>query len=92
MASAQIVYPKNDLGYIAARTGMNGGQTVLEIGTGSGSLTGFAAGINLAAKNRNVKLEIGTGNLAAKCTRLMWMKNSWQLQQKTLRVQVYQNT
>ena len=33
-----------DLGYIAARTGMNG-QTVLEIGTGSGSLTGFAAGI-----------------------------------------------
>ena len=40
----QIVYPK-DLGYIAARTGMNGGQTVLEIGTGSGSLTGFAAGI-----------------------------------------------
>ncbi len=40
----QIVYPK-DLGYIAARTGLTSGQTVLEIGTGSGSLTGFAAGI-----------------------------------------------
>ncbi|MDI1496139.1 MAG: tRNA methyltransferase complex GCD14 subunit [Cenarchaeum symbiont of Oopsacas minuta] len=40
----QIVYPK-DLGYIAARTGLTSGQIVLEIGTGSGALTGFAAGI-----------------------------------------------
>jgi len=40
----QIVYPK-DLGYIAARTGMQSGQTVVEIGTGSGALTTFAASI-----------------------------------------------
>ncbi len=40
----QIVYPK-DLGYIAARSGLMGGQTVVEIGTGSGALTIFAASI-----------------------------------------------
>ena len=40
----QIVYPK-DLGYIAARAGLESGQKVVEIGTGSGSLTSFAAGI-----------------------------------------------
>lgn len=40
----QIVYPK-DLGYIASRTGLQSGQTVLEIGTGSGALTTFAASI-----------------------------------------------
>lgn len=40
----QIVYPK-DLGYIAARTGLKSGQTVVEIGTGSGSLTTFVASI-----------------------------------------------
>ena len=40
----QIVYPK-DLGYIAARSGLAGGQTVVEIGTGSGALTIFAASI-----------------------------------------------
>lgn len=40
----QIVYPK-DLGYIAARAGLQSGQKVLEIGTGSGSLTTFAASI-----------------------------------------------
>ncbi|MGI0027685.1 MAG: tRNA (adenine-N1)-methyltransferase [Nitrosopumilaceae archaeon] len=42
--STQIVYPK-DLGYIAARTGLQSGQTVVEIGTGSGSLTTFFASI-----------------------------------------------
>lgn len=42
--STQIVYPK-DLGYIAARSGLAGGQTVVEIGTGSGALTIFAASI-----------------------------------------------
>lgn len=42
--STQIVYPK-DLGYIAARSGLQGGQTVVEIGTGSGALTIFAASI-----------------------------------------------
>ena len=40
----QIVYPK-DLGYIVARTGMQSGQRVVEIGTGSGALTIFAASI-----------------------------------------------
>ena len=40
----QIVYPK-DLGYIAARAGIQSGQKILEIGTGSGSLTSFVASI-----------------------------------------------
>jgi len=40
----QIVYPK-DLGYIAARAGLTSGQKVVEIGTGSGSLTSFVASI-----------------------------------------------
>ncbi len=40
----QIVYPK-DLGYIAARSGVQSGQTILEIGTGSGALTTFLASI-----------------------------------------------
>lgn len=40
----QIVYPK-DLGYIAARAGVQSGQKIVEIGTGSGSLTSFIAGI-----------------------------------------------
>lgn len=40
----QIVYPK-DLGYIVARAGIGDGQKILEIGTGSGSLTSFVANI-----------------------------------------------
>jgi tRNA (adenine57-N1/adenine58-N1)-methyltransferase len=40
----QIVYPK-DLGYIAARSGLQNGQNVVEIGTGSGSMTTFVASI-----------------------------------------------
>lgn len=40
----QIVYPK-ELGYIAVRAGIQSGQTVVEIGTGSGSLTSYVAGI-----------------------------------------------
>ena len=40
----QIVYPK-DFGYIAARTGLKSGQKVVEIGTGSGSLTTFVASV-----------------------------------------------
>ena len=40
----QIVYPK-DIGYIIARAGIQSGQKVLEIGTGSGSLTSFVASI-----------------------------------------------
>ena len=40
----QIVYPK-DLGYIVARAGIGSGQKILEIGTGSGSLTSFIASI-----------------------------------------------
>ena len=40
----QIVYPK-DLGYIVARAGIESGQQILEIGTGSGSLTSFVASI-----------------------------------------------
>lgn len=40
----QIVYPK-ELGYIASRAGLQSGQKVVEIGTGSGSLTSFVAGI-----------------------------------------------
>lgn len=40
----QIVYPK-DLGYIAARAGVQSGQKVVEIGTGSGALTTFLASI-----------------------------------------------
>ncbi len=42
--STQIVYPK-DLGYIAARTGLQSGQKIIEIGTGSGSLTTFLASV-----------------------------------------------
>ncbi|MFL6507093.1 MAG: tRNA (adenine-N1)-methyltransferase, partial [Nitrososphaeraceae archaeon] len=42
--STQIVYPK-DLGYIAARTGLKNGSSVLEVGTGSGALTTFMASI-----------------------------------------------
>ncbi len=42
--STQIVYPK-DLGYIAARIGLQSGQKIVEIGTGSGSLTTFFASI-----------------------------------------------
>lgn len=40
----QIVYPK-DLGYIAIRTGLKSGSNVLEIGTGSASLTTFFASL-----------------------------------------------
>ncbi|QMU54742.1 MAG: methyltransferase domain-containing protein [Nitrosopumilus sp.] len=40
----QIVYPK-DIGYIIARCGIGSGQKILEIGTGSGSLTSFVAGV-----------------------------------------------
>ncbi|MGC2427836.1 MAG: tRNA (adenine-N1)-methyltransferase [Nitrososphaeraceae archaeon] len=40
----QIVYPK-DFGFIAARTGLKNGSKVLEIGTGSASLTTFIASI-----------------------------------------------
>ena len=40
----QIVYPK-DFGFIAAGTGLKNGSKVLEIGTGSASLTTFIASI-----------------------------------------------
>ena len=40
----QIVYPK-DLGYIAIRSGLKSGSNVLEIGTGSASLTTFFASL-----------------------------------------------
>ena len=40
----QIVYPK-DIGYIIARAGIESGQKILEIGTGSGSLTSCVASI-----------------------------------------------
>ncbi|NIM25966.1 MAG: methyltransferase domain-containing protein [Nitrosopumilaceae archaeon] len=40
----QIVYPK-DLGYIVARAGIQNGQKIVEIGTGSASLTSFIASI-----------------------------------------------
>ena len=40
----QIVYPK-DIGYIIARAGIQSGQKILEIGTGSGSLTSAIAGV-----------------------------------------------
>jgi tRNA (adenine57-N1/adenine58-N1)-methyltransferase catalytic subunit len=40
----QIVYPK-DLGYIAIKTGLKCGSNVLEIGTGSASLTTFFASL-----------------------------------------------
>ena len=40
----QIVYPK-DIGYIIARAGIQSGQNIVEIGTGSGSLTSFVAGV-----------------------------------------------
>ena len=42
--STQIVYPK-DLGFIAARTGLKNGSSVLEVGTGSAALTTFMASI-----------------------------------------------
>ncbi len=47
----QVVYPK-DLGIIAAWTGLSAGQVVVESGTGSGSLTMFAA--NLVKPNGHV--------------------------------------
>lgn len=40
----QIVYPK-DLGYISSRAGLQSGQKIVEIGTGSGALTIFLAGV-----------------------------------------------
>ena len=40
----QIVYPK-ELGYIVSRAGIQNGNKIVEIGTGSGSLTSFVAGI-----------------------------------------------
>jgi len=40
----QIVYPK-DIGYIIARAGIGDGQKILEIGTGSGSLTSSIASV-----------------------------------------------
>ena len=40
----QIVYPK-DIGYILARSGLGSGQTVVEIGTGSGALTTALASV-----------------------------------------------
>jgi tRNA (adenine57-N1/adenine58-N1)-methyltransferase len=40
----QIVYPK-DIGYIIARAGIESGQKILEIGTGSASLTSCVASI-----------------------------------------------
>jgi tRNA (adenine57-N1/adenine58-N1)-methyltransferase catalytic subunit len=40
----QIIYPK-DLGFIAARTGLQNGSKVLEIGTGSAALSTFVASI-----------------------------------------------
>ena len=40
----QIVYPK-DIGYIITRAGIGSGQKILEIGTGSGSLTSFVASV-----------------------------------------------
>ncbi len=40
----QIVYPK-DIGYIISRAGIQSGQKVVEIGTGSGSLTSFVASV-----------------------------------------------
>jgi len=40
----QIVYPK-DIGYIIARAGIGSAQKILEIGTGSGSLTSFVASV-----------------------------------------------
>ena len=40
----QIVYPK-DIGYIIARAGISSGQKILEIGTGSGSLTSSVASV-----------------------------------------------
>ena len=40
----QIVYPK-ELGYIAARAGICNGQKIVEIGTGSGSMTTFMASL-----------------------------------------------
>ena len=40
----QIVYPK-DIGYIIARAGIENGQKILEIGTGSASLTSCVASI-----------------------------------------------
>lgn len=40
----QIVYPK-DIGYIVARAGIQSGQKVIEIGTGSGALTSFVASV-----------------------------------------------
>lgn len=42
--ATQIVYPK-DLGFIAARIGLQSGHNIVEIGTGSGSFTTFLASI-----------------------------------------------
>ncbi len=40
----QVVYPK-DLGFLAVKTGVSPGSVVVEVGTGSGVLTGFLANL-----------------------------------------------
>ncbi|KAG2471790.1 MAG: tRNA methyltransferase complex GCD14 subunit [Nitrosopumilales archaeon] len=79
--ATQIVYPK-DLGYIAARVGLESGQKVVEIGTGSGSMTIFLASI-LKPRGHvytfdvsNEFMKIAQKNIEkAKMTKYVTMKN-----------------
>ena len=79
--ATQIIYPK-DLGYIAARVGLESGQKVVEIGTGSGSMTIFLASI-LKPRGHvytfdvsNEFMKIAQKNIEkAKMTKYVTMKN-----------------
>lgn len=64
--NTQILYPK-DIGYILVQMGISEGQTVLEAGTGSGSMT-IALAANVGSSGRVVSYEHkqDTQNLARK--------------------------
>ncbi|MDL1940923.1 tRNA (adenine-N1)-methyltransferase [Chloroflexi bacterium CFX2] len=64
--STQILYPK-DIGYILIQMGISEGQTVLEAGTGSGSMT-IALANAVGAQGRVISYELkqDTQNLARK--------------------------
>lgn len=64
--TTQILYPK-DIGYILIQMGVSEGQTVLEAGTGSGSMTiALAATVGLQGRVISYEQKQDTQNLARK--------------------------
>lgn len=64
--NTQILYPK-DIGYILIQMGISEGQTVLEAGTGSGSMTiALAATVGSTGQVVSYELKQDTQNLARK--------------------------